>query len=560
MSTLDPTLDQPMAADATPSSIVAALTSSDHKVIGRLLIVSSLVVALATGVIGLLLGADRIGGDGTLLRSAVVPELFGGYRLGLVFGVAVPLMLGISVLAVPLQLGARSLAFPRLAAAGLWTWLGGVVVVVIAVSNNGGTGGGDLDMVRLYVGGSALMALGLTAVAGTVATSVLTTRAPGMRLHRTPLFAWSALVHSLGLVLVLPVWFGASVYLYMDVRYGNEETTLFGGAVGVGDWSSWLLTGPSLALYAVPAIGLVAELLPVAFRRRLPMRGVAMTAVALVGVGMLGGVTQLRQVVLPGTGPGVSGRNWLTKLGILVDWGIFTLLPALGVVTVVGLGALLARPQARAGRARRRPSAPRLLAPLVFGVLGAVFVLLGVLAVAMNGIEDLALAGTVFEEGAAAAVIYGTVLGGLGALAYWSPKWNGRRPADLPLIGVALVGALGTALASVPYLIAGFADQPGYSVVYANEGPGELWNTAVTIGHGLVGLTVLAVAALLSRPGPAAAGDDPWDGHTLEWAVPSPAPARNFATTPLVRSPEPLLDLKVDRGSNDVAPPRTAPR
>src|SRR5687767_8517899 len=135
MSTLDSTLDPPMndgvdtaastagAGTSAAPSIVAVLTSSDHKVIGRLLVGASLLGLLIVGALGALLGFERIDGDGTVLPDDALTQLFAGYRVGLVEAAVLPLLLGVCVLAVPLQLGARSLAFPRVAAAGFWAWL-----------------------------------------------------------------------------------------------------------------------------------------------------------------------------------------------------------------------------------------------------------------------------------------------------------------------------------------------------------------------------------------------------------------------------------------------------
>lgn len=552
MSTLDPTIshvaDEGVSSSgAATSSIVAALTSSDHKVIGRLLVTASLVATLVTGVLGALLGAERISGDGDLLPDRIVPELFAGYRVGLVLGGVAPLLLGLAVFAVPMQLGARTLAFPRLAAAGFWTWLGGVVLLIISLFNNGGPSGGDADMVRLYIGALALVAIGLIGVAVPVATSVLTTRAPGMRLHRVPPFSWASLVYALGVVLVLPIFVGVVGYLYMDDRYAGDNS-LFGGGAGADDWGAWLLTGPSLALFAVPAVGLLAELLPVVFRKRLPMRGAVLAGIALVGVGILAGVTQQQRFRLPGSGGAVTGRNWLTRLGYLLNWATLSLLPLLGIVVVVGIGALLAKPPSKAERRAGATVAPKPIAPVVFALLGVGLAAVGILGAAASGIEDFGLDGTVFEEGASVALVYGAVLAALGGVVYWFPKWSGTKVPDAPAYGLALLGALGAVLASVPYLIAGFADQPARSAIFDYEGPSALWNVAVTAGHAAFAVTVLAVLGLLLKPtaaDAATAGDDPWDAQTLEWATTSPAPAGNFATTPAVRSAEPLTDLKV---------------
>lgn len=550
MSTLDQTLDSPTesavgvdteAADRAHDRtipVLEVLTTSDHKVIGTALIGVSLVGLLAVAVVALLLGVERIDGEGVLLNEGDLPHLFAAYRVGLVEAVVVPLLLGICVFTVPLQLGARSLAFPRAAAAGLWAWLAGVVLLVIALANSGGPGGGNGEMVELYLASNVLVFVGLTAVAATVATSVLTTRAPGMRLHRVPLFSWGALVASLGLVLVLPVAAGTYIYLLVDVRYGLGA---FGGASPIDQWTSFLFSGPVLGLFALPAVGVVAELLPVTFRQRLPMRFVVLAALGLVATASFAGVAQQGVVTLPGTGSPVKLSNFGTKLGILANWGLLTLLPVLGVVIVMGIGALVAKPQKVRGELVR----PNFNPPFLFGFLGLGLILLGMLGSAVSGIEDLALAGTVFEEGASVAVFYGALVIGLGAIAYWFPKASGRKLPNLPLYGLALLGAGGAALASAPYLLAGFLDQPAASGVWVNDGPGELLNIGVTAGHGLVALVVLAFAALAAkswRDGDEA-GDNPWLGHTLEWVTTSPAPPGNFETTSTVMSPEPVLDL-----------------
>ena len=156
---------------------------------------------LATTVIGALLGAARVSGEGDLLDAGALPQLFAGYRVGLVYGVVVPLLLGLALAVVPLQVGARSLAFPRLAAAGLWAWLGGIVLIVVAWATTAGPGGGNSKMVDLFLGGHAVVLIGLAAAAVSVGATVLTTRAPGMRMSRVPLFSWSALISAIGLLL-----------------------------------------------------------------------------------------------------------------------------------------------------------------------------------------------------------------------------------------------------------------------------------------------------------------------------------------------------------------------
>ena len=385
--------------------------------------------------------------------------------------------------------------------------------------------------------------IGLSAAAGCVAATVLTTRAPGMRMSRVPLFSWSALVASIGLLLTLPVVLGVIVYLIVDHRYSRA---LFGGNTGVASWLGFALTQPTTYLFALPAIGLAAELVSVTFRTRQPMRGVMYAGLGLVGVAALSAVTQQANFTVPWEGSGINLEGFGDKISDLLPYAFFTLLPLLGAVVVMGVGLLAAKP----GPDRTRP---RITAAFVFSFFGLGMVFVGMLGGALLPFVDLGLQGTVFEEGAFVYVAYGAVLGGLGALAYWAPKWTGRLVPELPALGLALLGVLATILASLPYYIAGFADQPAVSDIYDYDGPSALWNLAVTVGHALMALVVVAYLGLLARSARHGepADDDPWDGQTLEWLTASPAPDANFVETPTVMSPEPALDLRAAPPGSD---------
>lgn len=539
MSTVDTTpgaLEIDERARST-GGVAAVVTSADHKVIGQMFMGAAGLALLAVAVVGVVLGAERIDGDETLLDTDALPQLFAAFRLGLVFGVAAPLLLGLAVAVVPLQVGARSLAFPRLAAAGFWAWFGGLVLVIVALANNGGPGGGDTDMVDLYLAAHALMVIGLAAAAVSIATTVLTTRAPGMTMRRVPFFSWSALVASIGFVLLLPVLVGVLIYLFVDHRFAGR--TLFGGSRGAGAWTAFVLTQPTTYLFVLPALGVFAELVPVTFRKRMPMRGVVYTGLGLVGVAALSGVTQQVGHPLPWAGSGLDLDGFGTKFEDLLVYALFTLLPLLGALIVLAMGAFAGRPD---GTGR-----PRVSAGFVASFLGLGMIFTGMVGGALTPITDLALEQTVFEEGALVYVIYGGVLAAVGAVCYWAPLWWGRLVPERAALGLVTLGFLATVLASLPYYVAGFADQPALSGEYDYDGPSALWNLAVTAGHALMALVALAFVGLVAKTASGRgdpAGDDPWDGQTLEWTTAMPAATDNFVETPTVMSPEPMLDLR----------------
>jgi len=537
MTTIDP---QVAAAGAVASatgertsglavSLADWFTTSDHKKIGRWYIGASLVLLLAVAALGLVLGIERIDGGSNSFDADAIPQMFSLYRVVLTFGVVAPFLLGLAIAVVPLQLGARALAFPRLAFAGFWAWLLGAGLVVGAIVANGGPDGGDSKMVDLFLVGHVVLLVGLLAGAISIATSVLTTRAPGMNMRRVPLFSWSALVGALGLVLMLPVLIGALALVYLDHR---GPRTTFGGNKGVWSWIGFAFTQPQTFVYAVPAFGIAAEIIATASRKRMRMRGFALTGLGLVGAAAFAGVSQVSAPIRKNFADLDAGA----VLNDVVPYALFNLLPILGatLVLAVGLFALVT-------------SRPKISGALLFAFFGAGLIVVGMLGNAVYLIGDAQLGGTVFEEGAWIYVLYGSVLAGLGGVAYWGPKLWGRRISELQLIPLALLGALATVLSSLPYYIAGFAKQPADSTIFDYSGPKELWNTLVTVGHGLMALTVLAfigvaITSFSSKGEPA--GDDPWDGQTLEWATASPAPATNFAEVHTVASATPLLDLK----------------
>ena len=177
-------------------------------------------------------------------------------------------------------------------------------------------------------------------------------------------------------------------------------------------------------------------------------------------------------------------------------------------------------------------------------------ILLGMVGNVLMPFADLGLQGTVFEEGATVAVVYGVLLAGLGAVAWWIPKAYGRPPPRRPARSGSPCSAwLGALLASVPYGIAGFLDQPGYAAVVeqrrsrvsssTRSSPSVTASVVDRRAWRCVGL-VLTARRATGRPG----DDDPWgSGQTLEWTTTSPAPHDNFAEVPTVMSPEPMLDL-----------------
>ena len=529
MTTIETHAQATASRDAVPQLLVGIadwVSSSDHKKIGRLFVALSWLLALATAVVAALIGLERITPSSALINSDAAPQLLAIFRFGLVYAVLAPTFVGIAVAVAPLQVGARSIAFPRVAQLGLWLWITGVATVIIAIAGNGGPAGGNSDMVDLYLLGLAVTAAGLIAAATSAVVTVLTSRAPGMSLERAPLFSWSVLAGGFAIVASLPVAIGTIAYLYVDHTHARVA---FGGNYAVNDHLGWALTQPLTFVFVVMAVGALADMGPVVSGGRQPLRGAALAGIGLVTTAVLGAVTQ-SQHVLTFTGGAAD------KVQSLVTFALFNLLPILGVLVVLALGAL----GAKSGKIRPNAS-------FAITFLGVGMILVGMLGNALLNIDAADLAGTVFEEGATVYVSYGALLAGLGAISFWGPKLWGRKIADKKVFGAGALVLLGTVLAAFPQYIAGFQGQPNGAVAsFEYDGPISLWNGASTVGHALVILGLLAFigAAVTDFRSGELSGDDPWNGHTLEWATPSPAPHNNFSELATVGSAEPVLDAK----------------
>jgi heme/copper-type cytochrome/quinol oxidase subunit 1 len=466
------------AGSAFVVSVGQWITSSDHKKIGRLFIGTSLLSALLVAVLGLIFGLERMSpahmqifdGDATL-------QLFSLYQFALVFGVLAPLFVGIAIAVVPTQIGARAVAFPRVAQFGFWAWLFGALMVDISIIGNGGPGGGATDLVDLYLLGVALAAVGLLAASLSVATSVLTARAPGMTLDRVPAFSWSALVGSIATLLSLPVMIGTIIYVYVDHTHAQ---LIFGGNKGINSFLGWSLSQPMTFVFVIMALGVLAEVAPVTARTEQPLRPIVLAGLGIISTAVLGAVTQSSQIL------DWAGTNSDKVQNVLLH-SLFNGLPLLGMLIVVLLSLLCLK-----------VGTPRVTASFALSLLGVLMIIVGVLGNGLYTLKPASLDGTVFSEGVVLYLVYGGLLSALGALSHWAPQLWGRAIDNTKLLGLALIGLLGTILASFPLYIAGFADQPANAVMgFDYDGPIALWNVLSGLGHALIALTVLGFIALL---------------------------------------------------------------
>ena len=488
--------------------------SGDHKAIGRLWIISSFVLALVALGLGIAYGIERLDTADDLFAGDNIVQLFSGYRLVLLFGVVMPLAIGLATYVVPLQVGASSIAFPRAAASAFWGWLISIGLLLGSLAIEGGPEGAAVEGVDLWAWShiGVIAALGLATIC--VVTTVLGLRVGGMYLSRVPVFSWSMLVAGAVWLLSLPVLAINLFLIWLDHSHG---TIFFGQPVVQYEQIDWVFSQPAIFAAAIPVLGVLADMAPVAASREPRAKGTLFVAIGLFGVLGFGAWAQ----------PFFSGEITERFLFIVVPF-------ALLAVFFGYFGGLIGA--ALGGKLRG-------FGPMVGATLGAILIEVGLVIAILRVVDPLELGGTTAQSGLLHAVLLGSFIGLAAGVQYWAPKMFGTSDGSTMLWAGAVLGFVGAALAAVSELIAGFLDQPDGIIVGMLGDAGvteadtvELLNLLSTVGLGIVGLAAIAfvLAALRLSAGRGSAPDNPWGGYTLEWATTSPPPIGNFPAAPVV--------------------------
>ncbi len=553
----------PTSPDAAPSRGLAGLLSSgDHKTVGRMWIVVSLLLGAFVLVCGLLLHLERTALPNIDIFVGVESfrQTFTLHRIGLVFLFAMPLWIGLATYMVPLQIGARGVAFPRAAAAAFWVWLTGAGVLIASWAIDGGlVAGGEQRAVELSLLSFAMVVLAQLAAVAVLLTTMFTQRPRGMSLERMPIFSWSVLVAGAVWLLTLPVLVANLMIMWVDLR--GPTAVRYGAGQNLFDQVAWVFEQPQVFVFAIPAIGVIGEILPVAFGTPQRRWGVMLSLVGLVGVFSFGADLQRFFSPTAQTTP------------LYVVSGIVL---ALGVVALLGGWADLGR----STRRLPRPSGHLALALSALGVLvfAAIVAFIRVLGGAVGFLRSFArhneswqsdldralaplddLRGTMAGAGLLDLVVMAAVLGAVAGLFYWSPKIFGRKASHAAGFGAAGILGAGGVLVGLMGLVAGFLGQPDQpSMAFTSVGAevaavlSVIGVIGILAGLGIVVISVLRGASELARG--ATTVPDPWGGHTLEWVAPSPPPVDNFANQPVapVRSAHPLWDTPPPGGADAV--------
>jgi cytochrome c oxidase subunit 1 len=522
------------------------VTTVDHKKIGLMYIAYAVVFLLVAGAEALLMRIQLSIPNNHFVSPQAFNQLFTMHGTTMVFFVGMPILFGFGNYLIPLMVGARDMAFPRLNAFSFWiSAFGGLLLYYSYIGGDGLYGMGGAPDVgwwayapltsKVFSPGHSpdfwTLSILLTGV-GTIGTSVniiatvLCMRCPGMKLTRLPLLVWLYMVTAFLAFVALGPLTAAQIMLCIDRYLGAHFfDTQAGGSAVLWMHFFWIFGHPEVYILVLPAFAFANEIIPV-FSRKAIFGYPAMVA-ASVGIAFIGLGVWAHHMFTVGLGPGANTFFTLATMIISVPTGIklFNWL-----ATIWG------------GKVR-------FAVPMMFAV-GFLFqwLIAGLTGIMLSVSPfDWQLGNSYFVVAHFHYVLVGAILFMLfSAFYYWYPKMTGRMMSERLGKWHFWIFLIGFHLTFDFMHVPGFLGMPRRIYTYEADRGWAIWNMIISSGavFQAIGTLLFAYNMVWSYFKGPIAGADPWDAWTLEWSVPSPPPAYNFAVIPTVASRRPLWDLK----------------
>jgi cytochrome c oxidase subunit 1 len=519
------------------------LTTTDHKLIGIMYMTTGMLSFLIAGIFALVIRLQLSTPNASVVTADTYNQLVSAHGVTMIFFFVTIFMTGIANYLVPIMVGARDMAFPRLNLLGFW-----MIPVSILLYYMGFFTGGALNAgwtgyppltTRAFNPGTGVdfwtLSIIIWAISGIMAstnflTTIVALRAPGMRLSRLPLFVWAQASTSILLLVIGAPLAVALILTEFDRQFGTNFFTTTGRPV-LYQHLFWFFGHPEVYVMILPGFGMISEIIPVFSRK--PLFGYTTMVAALFGIVFLS--------------MAVWGHHMFT---VGMDIYVETFFMIMTMLIAVPTGIKFFNWIATAWRGSIEFTLPMKFA---FGFM-ATFLIGGITGIYLSSVPvDTQLHQSYYVVAHLHYVLFGgSVMTIFAGIYYWFPKITGRKLNET--LGewhfwTVFIGFNGTFL--VMHTL-GLEGMPRRIYTYPGGFGEEGWgatNAFITVASFLVALSVLffLINVVNSWRSGEVAGDDPWEGNTLEWATSSPPPPYNFERVPPVRSFMPLRDLRVER-------------
>lgn len=516
------------------------LTTVDHKKIGIMYLIAGILMLFRGGVDALMIRAQLAYPNMHFLQAEHYNQVFTTHGTIMIIFMAMPLIFAMMNVAVPLQIGARDVAFPYLNAVSFWLFFFGALLFNISFVIGGSPDAGWVSYPPLaelqfnpgpgenyYLLGVQISGIGSIATGINFLVTILKMRAPGMKLMDMPLFTWSILATCIVIIAAFPALTIALALLFIDRLAGAHFFTMTGGGNPMMYVNLfWIWGHPEVYIVLLPAFGIYSEVVSTFSGKKI--FGYKSMVASMMIITVLGYITWVHHFFTMGAGADVNTFFSISTMAIAIPTGvkifnwIFTMY-----------------------RGRIRMTLPMLWTIafiFCFVVGGATGVMLSSAPADYQYHNSYFLVGHFHQ-----ALIGGVVFGMFAGLYYWWPKMFGFKLDERLGKWAFWFWNIGFYVCFLPQYALGFMGMTRRVYTYpADSGWWEL-NFISTIGAFLMGIGFLFMAVEIVysiKYGERDVTGDPWNGRTLEWSLPSPAPVYNFAVIPVVKGRDAWWTMK----------------
>ncbi|MDE3007777.1 MAG: cbb3-type cytochrome c oxidase subunit I [Acidobacteriota bacterium] len=498
--------------------------STDHKTVGLQYVIGVCLFMFTGGLLAMAIRTELLNPTIHVFSPGTYIEIVSEHGT-IMMMMATSIVLGpLGNYLVPLMIGSRRMAFPRIEAFSFWIFTAGYMVIFSALPYGGfptgWTGYAPLQnqagpgMIS-YLFGFAVIGLGMMTAGFNIAVTIVNYRAPGLTWSRVPMFVWSILATAALLTLATPVLFSAGLFGILD---RVDQTAFYvaehGGSSYLWENLFWFFGHPEVYIMALPAFGIVAEILPVFCRK--PLFAQKVGAAGMIGVALLSFFVWQHHIFQSGINPDMRPLFMLTTELISIPTGF---------IFLVGMGTLY--------KAKIRYELPMLFSLALFfnfliGGLTGVF------------LSDVPVNVTVHGGFFVLSHFHYTIMGGLlfafmAGLYYWLPKMTGLMLNKKIGLWQFWLMFVFFNLTFFPMFIIGLLGQPRRVYTYAKNLQGL--NDFSSISAFILGFSFLIFAWNLAYSWfikPQKAPANPWDSLGLEWQTATPVPEHNFDRIPVI--------------------------